>query len=255
MGTARLPGSLYGGVVLPAIALSFVLGSACSQGDEEVDPCAHDGALAHCLVPTQASSYYANISSMYFDTMDYTVDLASPPPYSELVARWEWPPWLKLTAFGKDNIETADAFLTLFPSVVLERDCRAFGSQPFGRCRVVFYYDDHAGRGCPIYEEFTFNDDGEVTFIEAWSDQTDLLPMSENDPWAEGAGVDRLSSRVPGLGNAEGLVDLDSEWMEAASLEDEVLADFVARARDWETTWLEELAASGDSMWEVGCGW
>ncbi len=49
-----------------------------------------------------------------------------PYPYGELIARWEWPPWLKLTAYTRDVIETADQVLELYPSVVRERDCRAF---------------------------------------------------------------------------------------------------------------------------------
>ncbi len=228
----------------------------CPGPDEEPAPddCAHDGALATCLTPTQSPEYYAEISSMYFDTMDYTVELDEWPPYSERVARWEWPPWLKLTAYTRENIEAADTFLTLYPSVVPERDCRAFETQPFGRCYVVFYYDAHEGLGCPIYEEFTFNDAGEITFIEAWSDVDGLRPMEPDDPWAEGD-IDRLSTRIPGLGNAQGLIDLDSPWMQDAAAADPDVADFVYRASDWYTTWLEEFEAAGDDYWERGCGW
>lgn len=228
---------------------------ACA-GEGAVDPCAGEDALAACSAPMMSDEHYADVSSWYFDTMDRTAVIEGPPPYSELVARWEWPPWLKLTAFGRENILSTDALLRLYPSVVLERDCRAFDVQPFGRCRVVFYYDDHEGRGCPIYEEFTFNDAGEVTFIEAWSDLPGLLPMPADDPWAEGPDVDRLSARVPGLGTATGLIDLDGAAMTAAASTDPVLADFVVRAKDWYGTWSAELAASGgDAMWEVGCGW
>ena len=43
--------------------------------------------------------------------------------------------------------------------------------------------------------------------------------------------------------------------LEAAET-DEVLADFVYRANNWQETWLEEYAASnGDEMWIEGCGW
>ena len=222
--------------------------------DAAEDPCAHDGALAECLEPTQMADYYAEQSSAYFDTMDYTVDLEQWPPYSELVARWEWPPWLKLTAYTREVIEATDTLLTLYPSTVPERDCRGFDTHPFGRCYVVFYYDDHGGQGCPIYEEFTFNDAGEITFIEAWSDVDGLRPMAPDDRWAEG-GIDRLSSRVPGLGNAQGLIDLDSEWMTDAAAEDEDVADFVTRAGDWYGTWMAEFEAAGDDYWDVGCGW
>ena len=68
----------------------------CSSDDTgaPVDPCSHVGALAACLEPTKSQEYYAATSSMYFDTMDYTVELDGWPPYSERVARWERPPWL-----------------------------------------------------------------------------------------------------------------------------------------------------------------
>ena len=163
----------------------WLLGCTSMEEPAETDPCEGPGARSTCLSPTQTPEYYAEQSSRYFDTMDYSTDVPA-PPYSELVARWEWPPWLLLTAFGAENIEATDTLLLLYPSIVPERDCRFFDEQPFGRCRVVFYYDDesHQGRGCPIYEEFTFNDAGEVTFIEAWSDLPGFLPMPEGDTWA-----------------------------------------------------------------------
>jgi len=205
--------------------------------------CGDDDALMECLSPTQTPDYYAEISSRYFDTMDYRVEHEA-MPYSELVARWEWPPWLKLTAFNRDNIESTDTLLVLYPSIVEDRVCEGFDTQPFGRCTVTFYYDAHDGKPCPIYEEFVFNDAGEVTWIEAWSDL---------DGYRD---VPRLSGRIPGLGNAEGLIDLDSEAMLAAAAEDSDVQDFVTRANDWRDTWLAELEASdGDAMWEEGCGW
>ncbi len=229
--------------------------AACEPpADDPPDPCAHDGALARCLEPTQSAEYYAETSSQYFDTMDYTVQLDEWPPYSERVARWEWPPWLKLTAYTREVIEATDTLLQLYPSVVPERECRGFDTSPFGRCYVVFYYDDHGGKGCPIYEEFTFNDAGEITWIEAWSDVDGLRPMAAGDRWAED-GIDRLGDRIPGLGNDQGRIDLESEWMVAAAEADADVADFVYRASDWYATWLEEYEAAGDDYWEVGCGW
>ncbi len=236
------------------LAILFV---ACNgtTSDTAVDVCATADPPMSCLEPTQTAEYYADVSSRYFDTMDYTVD-AEPMPYGELVARWEWPPWLKLTGFTAEGIEDSDALLTLFPSIVVDRDCRGFDVQPFGRCRVTFYYDAHDGRGCPIYEEFVFNDAGQVTWIEAWSDQPDLLPMdADSDPWAQGTGVTRLSGRIPGLGNPEGRIDLDSQAMADAEAADADVADFAYRARDFGATWLEELGNAPDDMWDVGCGW
>ncbi len=201
------------------------------------------------------AEYYADISSRYFDTMDYTVELDEWPPYSELVARWEWPPWLKLTAFGRDNIEATDTFLQLYPSVVSERDCRGFDTHPFGRCFVVFYYDAHDGLGCPIYEEFTFNDAGEITWIEAWSDVDGMRPQQSDDRWAEAPDIDRLSSRIPGLGRSDGLIDLEGTDMLDAAAADPDVDDFVTRANDWYSTWLAEYTGAGDDLWERGCGW
>ena len=190
--------------------------------------------------------------------MDYNEDMEDGPNYSELVARWEWPPWLKLTAYTRDNILATDAMLRLYPSVVPERDCRFFEQQPFARCKVVFYYDDesHEGRGCPIYEEFVFNDAGEMTWIEAWSDLDGMRPMdADADPWAEAEDVPRLSSRIPGLGNPDGRIDLNGPAMNEAASADADVADFQVRANDWLETWLEEEEAAGDDMWTRGCGW
>ena len=115
--------------------------------------------------------------------------------------------------------------------------------------------DDHEGLGCPIYEELTFNDQGEITFIEAWSDLDGLRPQETSDRWAEDTGVERLATRIPGLGNATGRIDLDSEAMAAAAAAHPDVADFLTRARDWYPTWLEEYQAAGDDLWERGCGW
>ena len=243
--------------LLLALAL-LIVGCAAPDPEPAVDPCLpEDDALSPCLQPTMDPSWYAEWSSGYFDTMDSAVDIElDEMPYSELVARWEWYPWLKLTAFGYDNIIATDTLLRLYPSTIPERDCRAFDQQPFGRCRVTFYYEDasHEGRGCPIYEEFTFNDAGEITWIEAWSDLPGFLPMADDDPWAEGDDVTRLSTRIPGLGNAAGRIDLNGAAMNAAAADPDV-ADFQARANDWYATWAAELEANEDFMWPVGCGW
>jgi len=242
--------------LLTVPVLATVL-SACPAPDL----CAEAGedALSGCLEPTEAPDYYADWSSGYFDTMDSDTWDETIPPYSDLVARWEWPPWLKLTAYGRDHIEQTDSLLrNNYPSVIPERECRFFEQQPFGRCRVVFYYEDeaHEGRGCPIYEEFTFNDGGEITWIEAWSDLPGFLPSADpDDRWAEGDDVARLSTRIPGLGNAEGRIDLDGEAMLAAADADADVADFVVRANDFWPTWLDELDAAGADLWERGCGW
>ncbi|MEL6350046.1 MAG: hypothetical protein AAFV53_43505 [Myxococcota bacterium] len=236
--------------------LMLLVGCGPSPLDSgQPDPCEGPDARSMCRQPVLSPEYYIAESDGYFDTMDYTADLTREMPYAEQVARWEWPPWLLLTAFGRENIEFTDTLLRWYPSVVRERDCRAFDTQPFGRCRVVFYYDAHDGLPCPIYEEFTFNDDGEITFIEAWSDVPGLLPMGDDDPWAEDADNGRLSTRIPGLGTSLGDIDLYGAAMADAADDDPDVADFVRRADDWYNTWVETFAAAGDEMWTVGCGW
>ena len=112
----------------------------------------------------------------YFDALDETADPLSLPSYSPLAARWEWPPWLLLTGFGAEEMENLDHWVKVFTPASIDRDCRFFDEQPFARCYIVFNYADGP---CPIYEEFTFNDAGEMTFIEAWSDLPGMLPFGD----------------------------------------------------------------------------
>lgn len=239
------------------LLLAVLVGCAPADEPAAAGPCDGPDATADCLEPTRSADYYAETSSSYFDTMDYRVELEAWPPYGETVARWEWPPWLLLTAYSRENIEATDTLLLLYPSIVDERDCRGFDTHPFGRCRVTFYYDDHGGQPCPIYEEFTFNDDGEITWIEAWSDVDGLRPMDPSaDPWAEQLGDGRLSSRIPGLGAGDGTLDLDSAAMARAAADDPDVDEFVTRANDWVGTWTALYAETDiDAMWRTGCGW
>ncbi len=239
-------------LVLISLALVF---AGCSGSN----PCAGDGALSACSEPTQPSTFYVDQALRYFDSYDATSDPESRPTYAEGVLRWEWPPWLLLTGSGRELIETVDELvLRTTPSTVPTRDCRAFDEQPFARCRVSFMYE---GGPCAIYEEFTFNDAGEITFIEAWSDQPGYLPMDdpETDPWGEGAGVSRLSTRVPGLGTATGHVDAQSEAMQAAAATDEDVAELARRMQSFWTSWIREFNAIGagseNDIYGPGCGW
>lgn len=262
LGAMNLPARCYPWrmrLLLVTTALLAGCPSAAPEPADPPDPCAGDDALSPCLSPTMDAAYYADWSSAYFDSMDTASELeVDDMPYGELVARWEWWPWLKLTAYGLDNIIATDTLLRFYPSTIPERDCRFFDTQPFGRCKVVFYYEDeaHEGRGCPIYEEFTFNDAGQITWIEAWSDVDGLRPFDPDvDPWAETTDIGRLSTRIPGLGKADGLIDLNGEAMNAAASTDADVADFQTRANDWFSTWSAEEDANRDFMWEVGCGW
>ena len=235
------------------LALAGALALLTSCGSDTPSERSSD-ALATALTPQQPPEYYVEQANKYFDTLDTSADPDSVPSYSTLVARWELPPWLWLTGYERDNmLMTTEVAVALDPSTVPVRDCRAFPVQPFARCYVSFQY---AAGSCPIYEEFVFNDQGEMTFIEAWSDQPGLLPMPDpDDRWAEGPDVQRLSTKIPGLGNETGLIDLDSEAMRQAAGEDPELADFVRRAEDFWPAWFEAAREADPDYFAQGCGW
>jgi hypothetical protein len=209
---------------------------------------------ASCLSPSFPAEYYVDEALKYFDTLDVSADRARIPAYHPQVARWEWPPWLLLTGYGADDMTlTADLLRVVDPSTVTERDCRFFEVQPFARCTIVFEYEE--GR-CPIYEEFVFDAEGRTTFIEAWSDLPGLRPQTDpDDPWGERHDIGRLSTRIPGLGRADGTVDLDGPEMTAAAASDPDIADFVARAEDWWLAWAQELDSADPDFFAQGCGW
>jgi hypothetical protein len=235
------------------LALAGALALLTSCGSDTPSERSSD-ALATALTPQQPPEYYVEQANKYFDTLDTSADPDSVPSYSTLVARWELPPWLWLTGYERDNmLMTTEVAVALDPSTVPVRDCRAFPVQPFARCYVSFQY---AAGSCPIYEEFVFNDQGEMTFIEAWSDQPGLLPMPDpDDRWAEGPDVQRLSTKIPGLGNETGLIDLDSEAMRQAASEDPEVADFVRRAEDFWPAWFEAAREADPDYFAQGCGW
>ena len=203
--------------------------------------------------------------------MDTRFDQRIVPNYSPLVARWEWPPWGFLTGYGRDDMirttlpfyDSANWVRDAKPraatdsppagSTVPQRDCRFFAVQPFARCAVIMVYP----RGpCPIYEEFTFNDDGEMTFIEAWTDHSGARPNRDpKDAWAEGSDVQRMSTHIPGLGNAKGLIDLNADWMREAAGRDPLVADFVDRARDPRAAAARQRTIDGPDYFERGCLW
>jgi hypothetical protein len=230
----------------PSVAQAPPLTEACANAGT-------DGASARCLTPTMPADHYVAQAERYFDTLDTSAAPDSMPDYALQVARWEWPPWLLLTGLGRDDmIETATLLRSVDPSTVPVRDCRAFDVQPFARCVVEFEYEK--GR-CPIYEEFVFNDAGEVTFIEAWSHRPALRPQSGEDPWVEREDIGRLSTRVPGLGTPSGRVALESQWMRDAAARDTDVADFSRRAVDWWSAWYDEVASAAPDYFDHGCGW
>lgn len=220
------------------------------------DDCTEKGALARVLKPTFPPEYYIDQGVKYFRSMETGVPVRVHPNYAPLVVRWEWEPWLLLTGYKKKMMKVTDVMLKLNPTAYYLLDCRFFEEQPFCRCHVVFNY---SGETCPIYEEFTFNDAGEITFIEAWSDFESLLPMDpgedglwdESDYWAMHQ-TDRLATKVPGLGSADGKIALNTACMEQAALEDKDIAELVKRLEQPVKYWFKQLLGNF-KMLKSGC--
>lgn len=231
-----------------AVLASSACKTAKQSGAEQNAVTDVDSALSTRLTPKFTAAYYIDQGVKYFRTMESSVPIRVKPEYSDLVIRWEWHPWLLLTGYKRRNLIDTDILLKLYPTKYDTIDCQYFIKQPFCRCHVIFNYSETR---IPIYEEFTFNDQGEITFIEAWSDFPSLLPMDTTDYWAEAENVNRLSTRVPGLGNNEGRIDRKADWMLRASETDTVLADMLHRLRRPFNTWVKEYFKQKDAMKEA----
>ena len=70
----------------------------CGKGERSPD------ALASALRPQFEPEYYVDQANKYFDTLDTSANPNNVPAYSDLVARWELPPWLWLTGYERENI-------------------------------------------------------------------------------------------------------------------------------------------------------
>jgi len=167
--------------------------------------------LSIVLKPTFEKEYYKDQVNQYFDSLDTSVEKGK-PKYSPKIARWEWPPWLILTGYGDEKMRIIDgAIRKSGQCICVNRQHRFFPQNPFIRSVVTFYYgeEDVANRTNPlrIFEEFTFNDIGEITFIEAWWDRDyrGLLPPLDDNGWPiDQDAVNRISTQIPGLGNSDG---------------------------------------------------
>lgn len=222
--------------ILSFFLFVLVLNAAYSQPDS---------ALSTTVKPNKPGEYYVDQGVKYFRTMESSVPIKVKPNYSDLVIRWEWHPWLLLTGYKRWTLVWSDILLKLYPTKYNLLHCRYFDVQPFCRCHVVFNY---SGKLIPIYEEFTFNSQGEITFIEAWSDFPSLLPMKPTDYWAEGDSVNRLSTRIPGLGNATGHINRKASWMKNAAAKNADLADMLHRLKRPIATYLKELVKQRHAM-------
>lgn len=231
---------------------------ACQKDPDletNVDACTTVGAMATCLSPKFDSTYYIEQGVKYFLTMQSDIPPNVQPNYSDLVIRYEWPPWLLLTGFRKNFLIQSDILLKLNPTRYDTINCRFFKEQPFCRCHVIF---DYSGDKCPIYEEFVFNDKGEITFIEAWSDYESKLPRGMNsgtdsiwneaEYWAMQKDIYRLSTRIPGLGNSDGRIALNSTYLKDAAEKDPLIEDLVRRLNNPIGTYLEYLLSHSNEM-------
>lgn len=223
---------------------------SCSKEEKITDiapACDNEGAYASCLKPKFSPEYYIEQGVKYFLTMQSDIPIDVQPNYADLIVRWEWPPWLFLTGYTKDFLIISDILLKLVPTKYDLIDCRFFEEQPFCRCHVIF---DYSGAKCPIYEEFVFNDQGEITFIEAWSDYESLLPMdagedsiwSEEEYWAMQDNVKRLSTKVPGLGTEKGRIKVNSSWMQNEAKKDADVNELFTRLKSPVKTYLEQIS-------------
>ena len=93
------------------LAAITATGSGCaSSTNDERSP----DAFATALRPQFEPEYYVDQANRYFDTLDTTADADSMPAYSDLVARWELPPWLWLTGYERENmIQTTELAVAL----------------------------------------------------------------------------------------------------------------------------------------------
>lgn len=231
----------------------FLFGFLACTGEKHIQSAAaqktdcSNAAYSTQLAPKFPAEYYKEQGIKYFMTMQSDMPASVIPNYSDMVIRWEWPPWLLLTGFKKNNLISTDLMLKLNPTRYNLLDCKTFEKQPFCRCHVVFNY---GGTPCPIYEEFSFNNQGEITFIEAWSDYESLLPMGpgEDGTWDESEywgmkEVNRLSSKIPGLGNENGRIDLASECIIEAAQKDNDVAELLKRINDPINSWLKQTVS------------
>lgn len=181
---------------------SNCLGACQSQS------CDTSAALALCVKPSNTAEYYIGQANQYFDTLDPMLNANAAVNYFVDVIRFEWSPWLLFTGYGAEtlaNLDAVNAAATPFSTPHEYRDCTYHDENPFVRCSVALWASGYKSNwtanaqanaglaGCGIYEEFTFNAAGQVTFVEAWSATLPKQP--------------RMSNRIPGLGSTSSKID------------------------------------------------
>ena len=108
---------------------------------------------------------------------------------------------------------------------------------------------------CPIYEEFTFNDKGEMTFIEAWSDLPGFC-LKETMTVGQKSQTIRVSQPAYlDWAMPQCTIDLESKGdKKTAAQSDPELADFAKQA-GWTKYWREEVENADPDFFAIGCGW
>ena len=200
------------------ITLWTICSSTCSPYSH--DHRVHDSqTFSTDLSPNQPADFYIARADAYFNLISgkdhQGKNLPSnflKPEYSKFMVRWEWEPWLLLTGKNSgwsEEWELIDSAIALtLPNSISDRKYRFSTLNPFVRAVVDIKFGG-SNQVLRIYEEFTFNTVGEITFMEAWSYDDPALCMDafhsnvtfkNNIHWPERSSIYRLSTLIPGLG-------------------------------------------------------
>lgn len=176
----------------------------CYKGECLPSACGTTHALSTCVQPTKGEEYYVGQALNYFAQLDPTQEKRDKALLSKGFLRFEWAPWTLFNGYADKLTHMVDAvdgkIGSFFPTSPEHRICTFHETNPFVRCSLIMWshYDDprtekapvsdalKGKAGCGIYQEFTFDQEGRISFTEV---NSVTLPKQT-----------RLSTRVPGLG-------------------------------------------------------
>ena len=126
------------------------------------------------LMAKEQAEYYKKQCDVYLDTLAATLHPDEIPNLSENVLRWDWTRQ-ELTSRNRDTLIAMDVFCTaMAPDRVTGRQHKIYQEQPLGRSKVQFESEDGSGGDVrEMYMEFTFNEKGQISFVESWPVDTD----------------------------------------------------------------------------------
>jgi hypothetical protein len=137
---------------------------------------------------THTNDYYIHQAYLYFDFLDTSKPFI-PLNYADKCVRYEWSPWGSplsgVTGLGKLMHFFDKIYRFIYPCVIKNRTFQTYDINPFVRSTVTFHEMNAPYKTYDIYEEFSFNEKGEIIFIEAWTPRTN---HEYND---------RLSTKIP----------------------------------------------------------